>query len=195
MQWITYYQLYFNIGTVFKVLEEFGVYPTKVNGINVPNFSEAVSNTPTLPLNAKGENYVQQFIFAVTHALMIADYFGCRVAMSRTPVPLLTNDYMAEHALAFFVDGVPLALRWLLPTNEYRSIETYRDHKEQDGGREYTQRKNYWNNERPDEQGYTAYENITTAGSQKVEPSSILLGRKIAAVTKPALRILCTYGQ
>ena len=113
--------------------EEFGVFPTKVNGINVPNFSEAVSNTPTLPLNAKGENYIQQFIFAVTHALMIADYFGCRVAVSRTPVPLLTHDYMAENALAFFVDGVPLALRWLLPTNEYRSIETYRG-REQDGG-------------------------------------------------------------
>lgn len=140
---------------------EFGVHSTKVNGINVPNFSEAVCNTPTLPLNAPGENYIQQFIFALTHALMIADFFGCRVAVSRTPVPLLTNDYMAEHSLAFFVDGVPLALRWLLPTNEYCSIETYRDGKEQDGGREYTQRKNYWNNERPDEQGYAAYENIT----------------------------------
>ncbi len=140
---------------------EFGVYPTKVNGINVPNFSEAVSNTPTLPLNAKGENYIQQFIFALTHALMIADFFGCRVAMSRTPVPLLTNDYMAEHALVFFVDGVPLSLRWLLPTNEYHSIETYRDRKEQDGGHEYTQRKAHWNNEQPDEQGYAAYENVT----------------------------------
>lgn len=140
---------------------EFGVHSTKVNGINVPNFSEAVCNTPTLLLNAPGENSIQQFIFTLTHALMIADFFGCRVAVSRTPVPLLTNDYMAEHALTFFVDGVPLALRWLLPTNEYRSIETYRDRKEQDGGREYIQRKDHWNNERLDEKGYAAYENIT----------------------------------
>src|SRR2546430_6859609 len=51
---------------------------TKVNGISVPNFSDAVGNTPTLPLNAIGENYSQQFIFALTHALMIADFFGCR---------------------------------------------------------------------------------------------------------------------
>ena len=138
---------------------EFGVHPTKVNGINVPNFSEAVCNTPTLPLNAIGENSIQQFLFALTHALMIADFFGCRVAMSRTPVPLLTNEYMAEHALAFFVDGVPLALRWLLPTNEYRSIETYRG-REQDGGFTYVQRKEHWSNEQLDEQGYAAYENI-----------------------------------
>lgn len=139
---------------------KFEAYPTKVNGISIPNFSEAVCNTPTLPLNAKGENYTQQFIFALTHALMIADFFGCRVAMSRTPVPQLTNDYMTEHALAFFVDGVPLALRWLLPTNEYRSIETYRENKEPDGGPMYNQRLSHWSNEQPDEQGYAAYENI-----------------------------------
>ena len=95
---------------------------TKVNGISVPQFSEATLNTPTLPLNAPGENYAQQFIFALTHALMIADFFGCRVALSRTPFPLLSNDYMAEHGLAFFVDGIPLNLRWLLPTNEYPAV-------------------------------------------------------------------------
>ena len=39
--------------------------------------------------------------------------------------------------------------------------EKGRDGKEQDGGREYIQRKDQWNNERPDEQGYAAYENIT----------------------------------
>jgi len=127
----------------------------------VPNFSEAVCNTPTLPVNAMGENYTQQFIFALTHAVMISEFFGCRVALSRTPVPQLSNEYMTEHALAFFVDGVPLALRWLLPSDEYRSTETYRDRKEQDGGNEYIQRKAHWNDERPDEQGYAAYENIT----------------------------------
>ena len=138
---------------------EFGGRSTQVNGINVPNFSEAVCNTPTLLLNAPGENSIQQFLFALTHALMIADFFGCRVAVSRTPVPLLTNEYMVEHALTFFVDGVPLALRWLLPTNEYRSIETYRG-REQDGGFIYIQRKEHWSNEQLDEQGYAAYENI-----------------------------------
>ncbi len=140
---------------------KFGGYPTKVTGISVPNYSDAVGNTPILPLNAVGENYAQQFIFALTHALMIADFFGCRVVMSRTPVPLLTDEYMAEHALAFFTDGVPLNLRWLMPTNEYRSIETYRERQEQGGDAEYVKRQNNWSYEQPDEGGYAAFENIS----------------------------------
>ncbi len=140
---------------------KFATGPTKVNGISVPHFSEAVSNTPTLPLNAPGENYSQQFLFGLTHALMIADFFGCRVVLSRTPFPLLSNEYMTEHALNFFVDGIPLNLRWLLPTNEYRSIETYRDRKGENGGKTYIDRLNHWQNEQPDEQGYAAYENIS----------------------------------
>lgn len=140
---------------------QFKVGVTKVNGISVPQFSEAISNTPTLPLNAPGENYTQQFIFALTHALMIADFFGCRVALSRTPFPLLSNDYMAEHELTFFVDSAPLNLRWILPTNEYRSIETYWDRQTKDGGAAYIQRQNHWQNEQLDEQGYAASENIT----------------------------------
>jgi hypothetical protein len=68
---------------------------------------------------------------------------------------------MIEHSLAFFTDGVPLNLRWLLPTNEYRSIETYRNRNEQGGDTEYTKRQNHWSGERPDEQGYAAYENIS----------------------------------
>lgn len=133
---------------------------TKVNGISVPLFSEAIGNTPTLPLNAPGENYTQQFIFALTHALMIADFFGCRVAMSRTPFPLLSSEYMAEHDLVFFVDSVPLPLRWILPTNEYRSLEMYRERQAKDGGTAYIERKNHWQNEQIDEQGCAAYENI-----------------------------------
>ncbi len=140
---------------------KFATGPTKVNGISVPQFSEAVSNTPTLPLNAPGENYSQQFLFALTHALMIADFFGCRVVLSRTPFPLLSDEYMAEHQLNFFVDGTPLNLRWLLPTNEYRSIETYRDREGENGGKTYLDRLNHWQNEQPDEQGYAAYENIS----------------------------------
>ena len=133
---------------------------TKVNGISVPQFSEATLNTPTLPLNAPGENYAQQFIFALTHALMIADFFGCRVALSRTPFPLLSNDYMAEHGLAFFADGIPLNLRWLLPTNEYCSLETYWDGQVKGGGALYAEHQQHWQYERLDKNGYAAYENI-----------------------------------
>ncbi len=137
----------------------FAPHSTKLNGISVPQFSDTVCNTPTLPINAPGDNYSLQFLFALTHALMIADFFGCRVALSRTPIPLLSSEYMVEHALAFFADGIPLNLRWLLPTNEYRSIETYRD-RQDDGGPAYRERINQWPNESPDAQGYAAYENI-----------------------------------
>jgi CRISPR-associated protein Csc3 len=75
--------------------QEYLSQATIVNGISVPPFSEAVSNTPTLPLNAPGTNYAQQFLFALTHALMIADFFGCRVVLSQTPFPLLSSDYLA----------------------------------------------------------------------------------------------------
>ena len=154
--------------------QPFTGYSTKVNGLNVPDFSEAICNTPTLPLNAPGENYTEQFLFALTQALMIADFFGCRVAMSRTPIPLLTDEYMVEQKLAFFVDGVPLNLRWLLPADAYRSVEVYRDGKQRDGGAEYIKRKDHWYNERLDDQGYAAYENIIRRLSALLQLSQLL---------------------
>ncbi len=142
-----------------QVSSERAEQPTVVNGISVPPFSEAVSNTPTLPLNAPGENYTNQFLFGLTHALMIADFFGCRVSLSRTPFPLLSNDYMTDHQLAFFVDSVPLNTRWLLPVNEYRSLETYRK-KEKGGGAEFQAHATSWAQEPLDKEGRAAFENI-----------------------------------
>ncbi len=140
---------------------EFVGYSTKINGVSVPSFSDAVGNIPILPLNAPGQNYGQQFIFALTHAIMIADFFGCRVVLSRTPIPLLTNEYMTDHTLAFFADGVPRNVRWLLPTDEYRSIETYRDKNETKDDAKYFKRHNQWSIEQPDEYDQAAYENIS----------------------------------
>ncbi len=137
---------------------DFTGYSTKVNGVGIPNFSDAVGNTPTLPLNAPGKNYGQQFLFALTHALMVADFFGCRVVMSRTPVPLFTGEYMDDNRLAFFVDGTPRNLRWLLPTDEYRSLETYRD---DEGGRVYEQRRDHWGDEQRYPGNQAAFENIS----------------------------------
>ena len=81
---------------------------------------------------------------------------------------------MAEHALTFFTDGVPLNLRWLLPTNEYRSIETYRSRNEQGGDTEFIKRQDHWSSEQPDEQGYAAYENISKRLSTLYQVSHIL---------------------
>ncbi len=90
-----------------------------MNGVALPNFSDAVGNIPTLPLNSPGSNYGQQFLFALTHAMAVADFFGCRVVMSRSLVPLFSGDYLDEHQLSFVVDGVPRNMRWLLPADEY----------------------------------------------------------------------------
>lgn len=130
---------------------------TKVNGIALPSFSDAVGNTPTLAINAPGDNYGEQFLFALTHALMIVDFFGCRVVMSRTPVPLFTSEYLDANKIAFFADGAPRNLRWLLPANEYRSLETYWD----EGEKAYTQRRDKWGNEQLDTHNQAAMENIS----------------------------------
>jgi len=145
------------------------------NGIGIPNFSEVIGNTPTLPINAPGSNYGEQFIFALTHALMIADFFGCRVVMSRTPVPLLTDSFMGEHGLSFFCDGAPRNLRWLLPTDGYRKLATYKD----DGSEE--QRRKSWGDEKPDDDGFAAEDNV----SRRLRALYRLVGELKSNQTKP----------
>ena len=130
----------------------------KLNGVGQSEFSDTLGNTPTMPLTAPGDNYRKQFLFALKHALMVADLFACRVVLSRTPTPLFSSAYLHEHRLAFFVDGTPVGLRWLLPGNGYRDLETYRD-KPYDAG-EYPRRNAAWSNETPDSDGYTAQQNL-----------------------------------
>lgn len=130
----------------------------KLNGVGLSEFSEALGNTPTLPLTAPGDNYRKQFLFALKHALMVADLFACRVVLSRTPTPLFSGEYLRTHRLAFFVDGTPVGLRWLLPGNGYCDLETYRD--KPHNAAEYARRKAGWSNEAPDGDGYTALQNL-----------------------------------
>jgi CRISPR-associated protein Csc3 len=130
----------------------------KLNGVGLSEFSDALGNTPTLPLTAPGDNYRKQFLFALKHALMVADLFACRVVLSRTPTPLFSSEYLHNHKLAFFVDGNPVGLRWLLPGNGYRDLETYRD--KPYGPAEYARHKGEWSNEVPDSDGYTALQNL-----------------------------------
>jgi hypothetical protein len=53
-----------------------------------------------------------------------------------------------------------LHLRWLVPANEYRSLETYREGTVKGGGAVYQARHEQWAQERLDEQGYGTFENI-----------------------------------
>jgi hypothetical protein len=143
-----------------RSIQEFSLSMSRSVGLVLPGFSETVSNVPTLPIYAPGTNYREQFLFVLVHALMIADFFGCRVVLSGLPVPPVNGEYLTTQKLAFFVDGVPSEMRWLLPANEYRNLETYRVSSAPEGGESYRKRRASWNNERPDEQGYAAFEHI-----------------------------------
>lgn len=83
---------------------------TKVNGVALPRISRTISNTPVLALNAPGKTYSAQLLMALQHAVVLAQFFGCRLILSRTAVPILPAD--AFNAL--LVDGVPTALEWLV---------------------------------------------------------------------------------
>lgn len=137
--------------------KQFLASPRKLNGVGRSVFHETVGNTPTLPLTAPGDNYGKQFLFALEHALMVADLFACRVVLSRTPTPLFTGEYLHTHQMVFFVDGVPRNLRWLLPGDGYRDLESYRDSRDP---QEYARRTAAWSNELPDADGYLALANM-----------------------------------
>ena len=145
---------------VIQVRGNYLAKPGKLNGIGVPEFSESLGNTPTLPLTAPGKNsYTKQYIFALRYALIVAEFFACRVVLSRTPTPLFGSDYLDAHQLTFFSDGAPRSLRWLLPADGYRSSESYRTN-QTGGGSDYQQRKKQWGHEQPSSDGYASYENI-----------------------------------
>ena len=84
--------------------------PTTVNGVALPRLAETVSNTPVMAINAPGTSYSAQFLTALQHAAILGRFFGCRLIMSRTAVPILPADGFE----VLFVDGAPSALDWLV---------------------------------------------------------------------------------
>lgn len=97
-----------------------------ISGLGIPTFPEAISNTPVLPLNIPGDNYGCQFLLALEKTIMLANWFDCRVLLSRLPTPLLNleherlrkgDDDKASEPVAFLVESVPQSMNWLLPQN------------------------------------------------------------------------------
>ena len=91
------------------------IHPTKINGVALPKLAETIGTTPVLPIHAPGQNYREQFLLAVETAVVLQRYFGCRVLLSRLPVPPLP----ATAVRTLFFEGVPAALRWLLPSDDF----------------------------------------------------------------------------
>jgi CRISPR-associated protein Csc3 len=96
-----------------------------MNGLGLPTFHEAISNTPVLPLHIPGDNYGQQFLLAMEKTIMMANWFDCRVLLSRLPTPLLNLEHeriqkdgeTEGEPVALLFENLPHALAWLLPRN------------------------------------------------------------------------------
>src|SRR5439155_9307707 len=85
------------------VLEDIQGFPTSTNGLGLPTLSEALSNTPVLPIIAPGDNYGVQFMLALEMAVILGNWFECRALLSRLPVPSL--NLSRER-----IDGKPVVL-------------------------------------------------------------------------------------
>lgn len=90
----------------------------KSTGVLVPNHSEVVGNTISLPLNTVGDNKTDKYLNAIEYTLMIHKRFGVKVLLSESSIPVLT---LTEHSeVDVFLDGVPSTLRGLVPSEEIR---------------------------------------------------------------------------
>jgi CRISPR-associated protein Csc3 len=84
------------------------------NGLALPQFSETIGNVLTFPLNCPGDNDAEQFIFALQNALLLQRFFGCRVLLTESAIPILSGRDFSD----FFVDCIPSGFEGLLPRND-----------------------------------------------------------------------------
>ena len=96
---------------------------TTTNGLGLSILSEALSNTPILPIIAPGDNYGSQFMLALEMTVILVHWFECRAILSRSPIPLinLSNEKIDDKPVVLMVDGMPRNMSWLVPeTSMYR---------------------------------------------------------------------------
>ncbi len=96
---------------------------TTTNGLGLPTLSEALSNTPVLPIIAPGDNYGSQFMLALEMTLILVRWFECRAILSRSPIPLinLSNEKIGNKPVVLMVEGMPRNMSWLVSeTSMYR---------------------------------------------------------------------------
>lgn len=96
-------------------------------GVFVPQFSQALAGSMSLPLAPAGENESERFLFALWYALVLSRYLGVRVLLSREQVPPLTPDDMPD----VYVDNIPVGCEGLLPTAGYASYPDEAPYKDQ----------------------------------------------------------------
>lgn len=83
--------------------------PTKGNGLPIPVFSEElVGNVITLPLNSLGNDSVR-FLEAIPYAFLLSRFFGVKVLLTESAIPMLTKDEIGD----VYLDGIPALFRGL----------------------------------------------------------------------------------
>ncbi len=97
------------------------VSKTKSNGNPIPEFSEALGNILTIPVNTPGQNnHTENLLFAVKNALLYQRYLGCRAVLTDSSIPLFSTDEFSH----LFIDHIPSAFRGWLPENNLDSDMT-----------------------------------------------------------------------
>lgn len=106
-------------------------YRMNTEGMGIPTLSEALSNTPVLPLIVPGSNYGMQFLQALEQTALIARWFDSRVILSRMPVPSLNlaKEFIDKKSedkepgtkpkngdpVALLLENTPRSMNWLVP--------------------------------------------------------------------------------
>lgn len=118
--------VYINTYNAFRIYRETGqlvlpVSQTKSNGNPIPEFSEALGNILTVPVNTPGQNnHTENILFAIKNALLYQRYLGCRAVLTDSSIPLFSADEFSY----FFIDHIPSAFRGWLPDNDLDSNMT-----------------------------------------------------------------------
>ncbi|NJL05803.1 MAG: hypothetical protein HC911_13035 [Chloroflexaceae bacterium] len=86
-------------------------------GVALPRYSSTRGAVFTLPVSTPVErgtsaNETAQFLFALTHAVILQQHLGCRLLLSRSALPTLPAEAMSD----LYVDTLPIAARGLLAT-------------------------------------------------------------------------------
>lgn len=94
------------------------VSQTKSNGNPLPEFSEALGNILTIPVNTPGQNnHTENVLYAIENALLYQRFLGCRAVLTDSSIPIFSGDEFSH----FFIDHIPPAFRGWLPDNDLDS--------------------------------------------------------------------------
>ena len=88
-------------------------------GLYSPRYSETLGGLITLPLNPAGDTDTERFLFALQHALLLHQHFGCKVLLSNAAVPPLDKTAFSD----LYIDLTPLQARGFVRQNDYEHFK------------------------------------------------------------------------